>query len=125
MSPLDWGQVFPRSGEVRGKSLELFEVERRKDLQPFGAVFGEMQSDNPAIVFVSVPIHQSRDNGAVNETHRAVVNEEQIVGYFSDRRTTGIAMPSDGQQQLVLSRSEARCARLALAPAFEVAEPRP
>jgi len=83
-----------------------------------------MQSDNPVIVFVSGPAHQTSRNRAVNETHRTVVDEEQIVGYFSDRWTTGITMPSDGQQQLVLGWSEASGARLALAPAFEMAEPR-
>jgi hypothetical protein len=110
---------------VRRKSLELFEVESRKNLESFGAVFCEMQSDNPVIVFVSGPAHQTGHNRAVNETYRTVVDKEQIVGYFSDRRTTGILMASDRQQQLVLSGSEARGARLALAPAFEMAEPRP
>ena len=97
MSPLDWGQIFPRSREVRRKSLELFEVKSRKNLQSFSAVSCEMQSDNPMIVFVSGPTHQTGHNRAVNETHRTVVDEEQIVGYFSDRRTTGIIVPSDGQ----------------------------
>ncbi len=125
MSPLDWGQVFPRSWEVRRKTLELFEVKSRKNLQSFSAVFCEMQSDNPVIVFVSGPTHQTGHNSAVNETYRTVVDKEQIVGYFSDRRTTGVIMPSDGQQQLVLGGSEACDARLALAPAFEMAEPSP
>ena len=125
MSPLNWGQIFPSSREVRRKSLELFEVESRKKLESFSAVFCEMQSDNPVIVFVSGPAHQTGHNRAVNETYRTVVDKEQIVGYFSDRRTTGILMASDRQQQLVLSGSEARGARLALAPAFEMAEPRP
>ena len=107
VSPLDWGQVFPRSWEVRRKTLELFEVKSRKNLQSFSAVFCEMQSDNPVIVFVSGPTHQTGHNDAVNETYRTVVDKEQIVGYFSDRRTTGVIMPSDGQQQLVLGGSEA------------------
>ena len=122
MSPLDRGQVFPRSREVGRQPLELFEVESRKNLQLFGSVFCEMQSDNPVIVFVSVPAHQTGHNSPVNETYRAVVNEQQIVGYFPDCRTTGITVPSDGQQQLVLGWDEARSARLALAPAFEMTE---
>ena len=105
MSPLDRGQIFPSSREVRRKSLELFEVESRKDLQSFGAVVGEMQSDNPVIVFVSGPAHQTGHISAVNETDRTVVEEEQIVGYLSDRRTPGIAVASDGQEQLVLGRA--------------------
>jgi hypothetical protein len=72
--PLDWSQIFPSSREVRRKPLEFFEVQSRKDLKSFSAVFCEMQSDNPVIVFVSRPTHQAGHNGAVNEAHRAVVN---------------------------------------------------
>lgn len=61
------------------------------------AVACEMQSDNPMIVFVSRPAHQTGDNRAVNQTHRTVVDEEQVVGYFSDRRTPGIGVASDCQ----------------------------
>ena len=84
-----------------------------------------MQSHNPVIFFVSGPAHQTGHNRVVDETHRAVVDEEQIVRHFSDRRTPGIGVASNCQEQLVLRWGESSGARLALAPAFEMAEPSP
>jgi hypothetical protein len=77
------------------------------------------------IVIVSGPSDEMGGIGSVDEPDCTVVVQQQVVGNFSDRRTTRITVPSNGQQQLVLSWREACGPRLDLAPAFEMSEPGP
>jgi hypothetical protein len=119
---LDGTKVFPRARKVRSQPRELFEVKRGKDLEPFGALLGEMQSDDPVIVFVASPAHETCRVRPINEADRAVVQEQKIVGDLSDGRTTVVAMSTNGQEELVLGRGETGCPRLVLTPPLEVPE---
>jgi hypothetical protein len=46
VGPLDGSKVFPRSRKVGCQPRELFEVKRGKYLEPFGALFSEMQAED-------------------------------------------------------------------------------
>jgi hypothetical protein len=107
------------------KSLELFEVERRKHFQSLGALNGEMQTHHPMVVVVSGPSDQTRRVGTVDETDGAVVQEEQVVSDLSNGRATRITVSSYRQEQLMLGRREPRGTSLALAPTLEMAKPGP
>ena len=99
MGPLDGAEVLPSAGKVGGQSLELFEVKSGQDFQPFGAVVGEMQSDNPMVVFVSGPGSPDRPASARSMRPTALLwMEEQIVGYLSDRRAPRITVAPYRQQ---------------------------
>ena len=63
--------------------------------------------------------------GPVDEADHAVMEQEQIVRHLSDGRTTGIAVPSNGQEELMLGGREAGGLGLLLAPALEMAEAGP
>ena len=98
MGPLDGAKVLPRSRKVRSQTCELFEVKRGQDFEPFDALLGEMQSDDPVIVLVAGPAHQTCAVSTVDEADRAVVEEQKIVGDLSDGRTTTVAMSTNGQE---------------------------
>ena len=125
MGALDRAKVLPRAGEMGSKSLELFEVERRKHFQSLGALFGQMQTHHPMVVVVSGPSDQTRRVGTVDETDGAVVQEEQVVSDLSNGRATRITVSPYRQEQLMLGRREARGTSLALAPTLEMAKPGP
>jgi hypothetical protein len=54
-----------------------------------------------------------------------VVAEQQIVGYLADRRTLGIAVTADGEQQLMVCRRQPRGQGLLGAPPLEMAQTGP
>jgi hypothetical protein len=56
------------------------------------------------VVAVVLPAHQSGSFGAVDETDRAVVTEEQVFGDVTDRRAARVGVAPDRQQELVLDR---------------------
>lgn len=72
------------------------------------------------VVFVSDPTDEPRGVTTIDETDSAVVEKEQVVSYFSDRRATMVGVSPDREQELVLCRCEPCGTRLALAPAFEM-----
>jgi hypothetical protein len=76
------------------------------------------------ILVISDARHQTGGIGPVDEADHAVVQQQQIIRHLSDSRTTGIAVPSDGQEKLVLRGREAGGLGLLLTPAFEMAQPR-
>src|SRR5580658_8146091 len=100
-------------------------MESRERFDPFGAVVCEMQPDDAAILLVPGATHKARRVGAVNEAHSAVMAQEQMVGHLSDCRPPGISVTPDGEQELMLRRRESRFTGLLLAPALEMAQPRP
>ena len=107
MGTLHGRQSFPRAGELGRQAYELFEVQGRESLETLRAVGGEMQSNHPMILVVSGAGDQTGGVSPVDEPNRAVMEQQQIVRHLSDGRTTGITMPPDGQEQLVLSGREA------------------
>jgi hypothetical protein len=125
MGPLDRAKVLPRAGEVGSKAFELFEVESGQNLQSLGTLFSELQTDDPMVVFVSGPGDQTCSVSTVDETDRAVVEKEQVVGDLADGRATRITVSTYRQQELMLGGSEIRGAGLALAPTFEMPQPSP
>jgi hypothetical protein len=75
------------------------------------------------------PIMTSLDEtggfGPIDETDRAVVAKEQVVGDVADRRSACVATPANGQHELVLGRRESDRTRLLLGPSEEAPEPGP
>jgi hypothetical protein len=124
VGPLDGPKVFPRARKMRGQPCELFEVKSGKDLEPFGAIFSEMQSDHPVIVLVAGAAHETCRVSPVDEADRAVVKEQKIVGDLSDGRTTTVSMSTNGQEELVLSGGETGRPCLVLTPTLEVPKTR-
>ena len=120
MGPPDRAKVLPSSGEGGSKPFELFEVESGQDLQSLGTLFGELQPNNPVVVFISGPVDKTCCVSAVDETDCAVVQKEQVVGYLADGRATRITVSTYRQQELMLGGREIRGAGLTLAPAFEM-----
>ena len=60
---------------------------------------------------------------AVDQPHRAVVTQDEVVGDVADRRTGRIGMAPDREQQLVLGAGQAGRLGLLLAPAQEAPQP--
>lgn len=71
------------------------------------------------IVWVARSNDESCALGTIDETDDAVVAQEEVVGYFADRRAPLVAVASDGEKELMLGRSEAGDPRLLLAPPLE------
>ncbi len=63
--------------------------------------------------------------GPVDQTYRTVMPEEQVVGDLADGRTPWVAVTSDGQEELMLGRSETRLLRLLFAPSLELTQAGP
>ena len=101
------------------ESFELFEVECREGFESFVTVFGELQSNDPMIGVVTSAAHQSRDVGPADQFNCAVVTQQEVVGDFANGRPPWVAVAPYGEEQLVLSRSEASDVRLLLAPSLE------
>jgi hypothetical protein len=104
------------------KSCKLFEVKGRQCFQAFGTIGGEMQPDHAMVFFVSGSADKTGGVGTVDEADCAVMEKKQIVGHLSDGRASTIAVPPNGQQELVLGGRKPGGTRLALTPSFEMAE---
>ena len=100
-------QSFPRCRELGGQAFELFEVESRECLETLGAIFGEMQSDHPMVLVVSGAGDQTGRVGPVDEPDRTVMEQEEVVGHLPNGRAAGIAVPTYGQEKLVLGGRQA------------------
>src|SRR5665213_3648047 len=103
MSPLHRSQSLPHARELASKTCEFLEMQGRQSLKTFGAGAGELQPNDPVILFVPSPAYQAVRISTVDETHRAVVAQQQVVGHLANGWAFGIAVPSYGKQQLVLS----------------------
>lgn len=66
-------------------------------------------------------LHQPRCLGPVDQADRTVVLEPEDAGDFADRGAAPVVVASDGEQQLVLGRREARRRSLLLTPREEPA----
>jgi len=84
---------------------------------------GEAEADDPMVFGIAASHHETGRVSAVDELDRAVVSKQQVVRNFTDSRTALVVVTADRQQQLMLSRGEARRARLLLAPTLETAQP--
>ena len=70
---------------------------------------------------VGVPVDEAGFDRAVDEPDRAVVTEQQRFGNVADRRSLGIRMAADGEQELVLRGRDTDSFRLLLAPPEKLA----
>jgi hypothetical protein len=86
--------------------------------QAGGALGGEVQAHDAAVLGLRHPPHQPGGLGPVDQFHDAVVAQQQVVGDLPDRRGRAVVAP-DGEQQLVLRRREPGGAGLLLAPMEE------
>ena len=103
----------PQSVHRRCEVRELLEVLLAERLQLLGTPIGEAQSHDAEVVGVLAARDQPGLLGAVDEPHRAV---------GADRRPPRIAVPANGEQQLVLGGREARGLGVLLTPAQEAAQ---
>lgn len=69
--------------------------------------------------------HEPCRIGSVDESDRAVVTKEEVVGHLADGRTTRVIVTAYGEHQLVLGWSQTGGASLQLAPSLEVAKAGP
>lgn len=76
---------------LRGEALQGREALRRRS-QPHDAMVG----------WVAHPSNQAQVFGAVDQPHDAVMAKLEIVGDVADRRTFGVAVPAEGQEQLMV-----------------------
>ena len=79
-------------------------VEPMPLVQRLGAAGSEAQADDPVVVTVLTAADEPRGLGPVDQPDRAVMAQEQVLGHVADRRPTLIGMPSNGEEQLVLTR---------------------
>ncbi len=121
-----WRGSSPRQalGEPEGEPLELLAVELGERLEPLGAGRGQLQADDPVVLGVAVPLHQPSRVGPVDQSDRAVVPEQQVVGHLAHGGAAAVAVPPDGEQQLVLRRRQPGRLGLLLAPAQEAPKSR-
>lgn len=118
-------EPVPQRWQLRRQTLEFFEVQLGQGLDSPRAVGRELHTHDAMIAIVADPADQGRLVGAIDQTHGAVVLQQQVIGYFADGRTTKIVMTSHRKQQLVLGRREPCCTRLLLTPALEAAQSGP
>lgn len=99
-------------------------VQVRRGQLPYDSIACSGQADtyNAAIVLVRYPFDHAGGLGAVNQLHRAVRPQEQVVGQVAHGRRLIAWMSLDRHQQLVLHVGEACRLRLVLAPALELAQ---
>jgi len=88
-----------------------------------GAEATQRDPHDAPVVGIGVACHQPRGLGPVDEPHRAVVSELEVVGDVADRRAGRCPMTSDREEQLVLCGGEADRGRLLLTPMEEPAQP--
>src|SRR5205823_4587923 len=82
----------------------------------------ESEPHDTLVVGIPRSFDQARGNGAVNQLHRAVVPEQQVTGGLADGGTSGIFVATDGEQELMLGRSEPHRGRLIPTPSQESSE---
>lgn len=100
-------------------------MQGRQCFKTLGTDGSEPQPDNSMVFLVSNAADETCGICTVNETDRAVVTEQQIVGNLTDGRASWVVVTPDSQQELVMGRREPSGARLLFAPPLEVAQPSP
>lgn len=74
------------------------------------------------VILVPGSVDQAGRNGTIYQLNSTVATQEQVVGCLANRRTAGVAVPADREEQLVLGGGQAGSACLLLAPAQEAAQ---
>lgn len=94
-------------------------MRRGELLQDTSAGRCERQAHDPAVVSIDRTHHVPAALGPIDELDHAVVLQQQVVGQFGHRRRGIAVVPADGQQQLMLLRSESGSVGLLVAPVQE------
>ena len=118
-------KAFPDAGELARESFELLEVESGQGCETLVTLLAELQPDDTVVVLVPRALHQTGSICSVDESDRAVVTKEEVVGHLADGRTTRVIVTAYGEHQLVLGWSQTGGASLQLAPSLEVAKAGP
>ena len=118
-------QAPPGSWQPQGKACKLFEVEGGEGFKSLRASVGELEPDDAMIVRVTASHNQARGVGSIYQLDSAVVPKKEIVSNLAHGRAPRVAVASNREKQLVLGRSQANGPCLLIAPALEVAKPRP
>ncbi len=86
---------------------------------------GQPEPDDPLVVGVGRPPHQSGVLGPIDQPNGAVVPEQQGLRHVTDRGAAPVPVPTDREQELMLRRREADGHGLLLAPVQEAAQAYP
>jgi hypothetical protein len=97
-------------------------MEFRQSLQVFFALGGQPHSHGSLIVDVGPPAHQSGLFAPIHQLDGAVMPDEKVGGHVAHRRSLGVMMPAQDEQQLMLAGGEAHGLRLVGAPAEKAAQ---
>ena len=115
-------ETGPEGSKARFDPFQLLEVLFGERAEAALAERREGETDYTLVVGVDGARDETGGLGAVDELHRAVVTQEQMVGDVADGRAERVVVAADGEEQLVLRRREPGFACLALAPAEEAAQ---
>lgn len=122
--------------EAKRQPLEHRANDRREQLQLLDALLpeegeggatplGEVEPDDPAVLDVGDRVHETGRLCSLHEADGAVVAQQQGVCHIADRRTPGVPVAADGDEQLMLGRCQPDASGQLLAPPEEAAQPRP
>lgn len=111
-------------GQAQGQPLELLEVKGRQCLEPLRAQLGEAEAYEPMIGIVSFTHDKPGTIGPIDQFDNAVMAEQEVIGNFAHCRPTGIGVPANSEEELMLAWCQSRRLCLALAPAFKSSEAR-
>ena len=90
--------------------------------QPPCAHRSQAQAYDPLVIGVGAAFHEARRGCAIDQSHCAVMAQEESVGNRADRWSERLVEAADRQQQLVLGGREAECGRLVFTPSGETTE---
>lgn len=82
-------------------------------------MLGHGHPHDAMVVLVAVLDDEARCLGSIDETDRAVVTQQEVLGHIADRREFIACMAADGEHELVLRRGDAGSFGLLLAPLQE------
>ena len=99
-------KAFPDAGELARESFELLEVESGQGCETLVTLLAELQPDDTVVVLVPRALHQTGSICSVDESDRAVVTKEEVVGHLADGRTTRVIVTAYCEHQLVLGWSQ-------------------
>ncbi len=99
-------------------------MRRGERREAFTAQSGQGQPHSAWTFVIGAALGEAGGDGAVGELDRAVRAQHEIIGDLSDRRAAPVAVTSNGQQELMLSRGESRRPCLSLAPVQEAPQTR-
>ena len=102
--------------ELGAQPPQLGNVKRSQAIQPVGPAGREPDPNEALVGRVRATTHEARGLGAVDETHHAVVAEQQLVRQLPDRGGCGTALRTDGEEKLMLRRGQPRLLGAILRP---------